>query len=109
MLTTHQVVHSRDHPGRAEYLYLLMLQDYVTSTLYHIQAAKEQLCRQLPNTAGEALTIRKNNTLKDTDYLIESLNLMTVHLGECQQQVKHLRIRSVIKLTQLTRLNPWKN
>ncbi len=83
LLTKHQAIHSRDHPGRAEYLYLLMLQDYITSTLYHIQAAKEQLWRQLSDTAGEALTLRKDDVLKDTDYLIESLNLIMVHLGEC--------------------------
>lgn len=91
LLMTHQVIHSRDHPGRAEYLYLLMLQDSITLTLHHIQAAKEQLCRQLPSTAGEALTTRKDNVLKDTDYLIESLNLTMVHLGECQQQVRFAR------------------
>ena len=92
-----QVVHSRDHPGRAEYLYLLILQDYVTSALHHLQTAKEQLCRQLPTTttttAGDALIIRKNNILKDTDYLVESLNLMMVHLSECQQQVRNLVTR----------------
>lgn len=84
------VVHSRDHPGRAEYLYLLMLQDYVTLTLYHLQAAKVQLYRQLPDTAGQALTARKDVILKDTDYLIESLNAALRHLGECQQQAKSL-------------------
>ena len=83
----HQVVHSRDHPGRAEYLYLLMLQDYVTSTLCHMQAAREQLCRQLPDTAREVSIIRKKDVLKDADYLIESLKSAVVHLGECQQQV----------------------
>ena len=65
-----------------------MLQDYVISALHHMQTAKEQLCRLLPTTAGEALIIRKNNILKDTDYLVESLNLMMVHLSECQQQVR---------------------
>ena len=79
----HQVVHSRDHPGRAEYIYLLMLQDYITSTLHQIQAAKEQLCRQLPDTVGEVLTNRKNILLKDIDYLIESLYVTMVYLGEC--------------------------
>lgn len=69
-----------------------MLQDYIASTLHHIQAAKEHLCRQLPDTAGEALTIRKNNVLKDTDYLIKALNSVMVHLSECQQQVGHCKI-----------------
>lgn len=68
-----------------------MLQDYITSTLYHIEAAKEQLCGHLPNTAKEILTIQKNKILKDTDYLIESLKSIIVHLGECQHQVKHLQ------------------
>ena len=67
-----------------------MLQDYVTSALHHLQTAKEQLGRQLPTaTAGDALTIRKNSILKDTDYLVESLKLMMVHLSECQQQVRN--------------------
>ena len=65
-----------------------MLQDYVTSTLYHIKAAKEHVCRQLPNTAREVFIIRKNDVLKDTDYLIESLNSVLVHFGECHQQLR---------------------
>ena len=73
-----------------------MLQDYITSTLHHIQAAKEQLCRQIPNIAGEALTIRKDNVSKDTDYLIESLKSVMVHLGECQQQVRHCKIGQLL-------------
>ena len=77
-----------------------MLQDYVTSTLHHIQAAKEQICRQLPNTATGVLIVRKNDVLKDTDYLIASLKSMVVHLGECQQQVKALL--ASFKLVELT-------
>lgn len=90
---SHQGVHSRDHPGRAKYLYLLMLQDYVTSALHHIQAAKEQLYRKIPTEVGEAFTIRKDSVLKDTDYLIESLNSTTLHLSECQRQVRYSQYR----------------
>lgn len=86
-----------------------MLQDYVTLTLYHLQAAKVQLYRQLPDTAGQALTARKDVILKDTDYLIESLNAALRHLGECQQQVRNLQDCETGQLIHLTRLNPWRN
>ena len=77
-----------------------MLQDYITSALHHMQTAKEQLCRQLPTTVEDALTTRKNDMLKDTDYVVESLNLMMVHLSECQQQVRNSQQdRKVINLT----------
>lgn len=87
---TEIVVHSRDHPGRAEYLYLLMLQDYTTSTLHHAQAAKEQIRRHFPDTVRESLTVRRNSVLKDTDYLIKSLDKALVYLDKCQQQAKSL-------------------
>ena len=108
-LTTRQVVHSRDHPGRAEYLYLLMLQDYTTLTLYHVRAARKQLCRQLPDTVGQSLTVRKNSVLKDTDYLIKSLDEILVHLDKCQQQVRHWQDHWANTLRHFTRPNFWKN
>lgn len=65
-----------------------MLQDYVLVTLYHLQAAKAQLYQQLPDTAERALTARKKLILKDTEYLIDSLNAAIKHLKEYQQQIK---------------------
>ena len=86
-----------------------MLQDYTTSTLYHVRAAKEQICRHFPDTVGESLTVRKNNVLKDTDYLIKSLDEILVHLDKCQHQVRRWQDHWANKLRQLTRPNLWKN
>ena len=86
-----------------------MLQDYTTSTLHHVQAAKEQICRHFPDTVGESLTVRKNSVLKDTNYLIKSLNEILVHLDKCQHQVRRWQDHWANQLRHLTRPNLWKN
>ena len=86
-----------------------MLQDYTTSTLNHVRAAKEQICRQFPDTVGESLTARKDSVLKDTEYLIKSLDDTLVHLDECQYQVRRWQDHWANKLRHLTRPKSWKN
>ena len=105
------VVHSRDHPGRAEFLYLVLLQDYVVMATYHMEAAQVRFCELLPDTLPATYLARKVATLEDTRYLIDCMEKLKEHLLDCQQQVRHTPPPGgwIPQLTEPSRPNRSKN
>lgn len=98
VLTAIQAFHSRDHPGRAEYLYLLLLQDHAASTVHHTEAARDYLNRLIPETVPTPYLTQKISILEDKGHISASLNQLMLHITQCLQEVKPLNHTATSRL-----------
>ena len=80
---------------------MLLLQDYAASTIYHAEAARDRLDRLIPETVPATFSTRKNNLLKDTDYIIESLDQLMAHLAQCLQEVCSKPVSEIPRLIRM--------